>query len=716
VRTDRWIPFASPAPFEFAVTDDGTPAGVRRTPGSGERTEISYAWNRYHGGRPGEETIEFTRRIHLIAHDVPPPQVAALRDNLVWAAHRLVNERRYRLPAIQPDRTTGPHLPGPLLHLTVTFTNTRDDADTVVHLHAGVPAGGRRMRQDTWYADVHPTAHLHEILLGLGIRDDTPDPRALLLPGGPATATAPDGHTSLMGRLGDTASPYALALTPAHLQQIADVLTPYLHTSTRPVLEAEPHVRAGEPNRNGSEPQSADTVPVAVATTSEDTALLAPDAQNTELPARNLFNKPTTFRPGDVSVESITDGADQFIGISFASKKGDEGMAAWWGKQTTKYPVEKYSTLTPGQKATTVPAPWATDDPAKKPIFVYLHSGPESFKIKPAGRTLRVDGATLADVALSYPRFRQALTGRPAAPIVLLACESGKLDQPGGGAHDFRRALGAKGYDRTVYAPTETINLVPAFSGINVDGGGRFTRFGQPGGETFDPVAFERRWAKLPEGERLDRAVRQARQRMEEHGIRVPIPPDGSQPYDQISPSGQLVRRVAFHLFHKNIDGAEHTLASTAVDGRAAPALHSESRAGESTSRTTDGMVGDGLAEPPPSRASGLAVARRAAVESPIEVADAPEGAASAPREGEAIADDAEAGPGDTTSPGPPSVRPPDADRRSSARSAGEEPAVPLAAGGSVRQPSVQNVQFDVVVSFKQGSKDIEVTPGVWTL
>ncbi|MFI1400950.1 nucleic acid/nucleotide deaminase domain-containing protein [Streptomyces sp. NPDC020681] len=246
VRTDRWIPFGRrrgsaadaarrptssvppPPAFGFITGEDGRPR-VIRPDGSGERTEVSYTWAWYRGTTPLDDTVQITRRIHLIPHDTTTPdQSDELRDSLLRAVDDLVNKQHYRLPALQPDQITGPHLPGPLLHLTIEFTDTPDSADTIVRLHPGLPTSDQPMRQDTWYTGVHAAAYVHELLHGLGIRDDQPDSRALLLPGGHAPHPVPKGRASLMGPLRNVTG---LTLTPDHLKQIADTLRPHFHHS-----------------------------------------------------------------------------------------------------------------------------------------------------------------------------------------------------------------------------------------------------------------------------------------------------------------------------------------------------------------------------------------------------------------------------------------------------------------------------------------------------
>ncbi|MFD6309321.1 hypothetical protein ACFWFF_40815, partial [Streptomyces sp. NPDC060223] len=86
------------------------------------------------------------------------------------------------------------------------------------------------------------------------------------------------------------------------------------------------------------------------------------------------------------------------------------------------------------------------------------------------------------------------------------------------------------------------------------------------GGQVFDAGggvdagAFERSWGKLAEGERLERALREAR-RLVGAGVPAPLSLDGNEPFDRISPQEQLVRRVALHLYRGETDTA-HALAA----------------------------------------------------------------------------------------------------------------------------------------------------------
>ncbi|MFI5752987.1 hypothetical protein ACIBBE_45960 [Streptomyces sp. NPDC051644] len=259
VRTDRWIPFGSRTgervgvgAFEFSVSADGKPTGVRRPAGSGERTEVGYGWVWQRGGSPVDDVVLLTRRVHLSAAEVGPAELSALRGNLAEALEEVINRPRYRLPAFQPDQVQvfGPKLPGPLLRVELEFVEVPDTAHTTVRVSAGLPGPGRAMVQGLWFTGVHAAAYVHEIVHGLGVRDDRADPRMLLTPGGRGEQALAEGESSLMGPFEDRSGPPRFVLTPDHLQQITDVLAPYVHAGGQ--------IEAG-PTRDQAVPQDRDT-------------------------------------------------------------------------------------------------------------------------------------------------------------------------------------------------------------------------------------------------------------------------------------------------------------------------------------------------------------------------------------------------------------------------------------------------------------------------
>lgn len=103
-----------------------------------------------------------------------------------------------------------------------------------------------------------------------------------------------------------------------------------------------------------------------------------------------------------------------------------------------------------GEWASQSPAPW---DPGT--LFVMAHGRPQSVKLTLlGGRTVRVDGASFAKILAASKPFAQA-AGSARPSITLIACATGKLDGPGGVAHDFQRALSELGGPLQVHAPTE---------------------------------------------------------------------------------------------------------------------------------------------------------------------------------------------------------------------------------------------------------------------
>ncbi|MEU2227280.1 hypothetical protein [Streptomyces sp. NPDC018347] len=245
VRTDRWIPFGSrrrpdlPQAFAFTLAEDGALLSVRRPPGSGERTEVGYAWTWYRGTGPADDVLHLTRRIHLRADGASPAQLRAVREGLADALETHVNERYHRLPLAQADRVTGPVPPGPVLRVSAQFTDDPNAAHTVVTVRPGLPMTPHSMEQSAWYTDVYPIAWVHEFVHGLGVWDDDLDPRALLAPGGRAVQVPEEGGSSMMGPLTGSPASRRFRLTPDHLAQIAAVFAPYAHAGGAPGRQEE---------------------------------------------------------------------------------------------------------------------------------------------------------------------------------------------------------------------------------------------------------------------------------------------------------------------------------------------------------------------------------------------------------------------------------------------------------------------------------------------
>ncbi|MGW2975369.1 hypothetical protein ACWDBO_54005 [Streptomyces mirabilis] len=251
VVTDRWLPFgtgggrgdslvdgASEA-FEFGESGQGGARSVVRPPRSGERTEVQYAW-RYRESTDGAPPVlHITQRILLRpGGNATPEDLSAVRAGLEDALKNAVNQRAepYRLPDLQPGVIAGTHegsstvaLTGPVLRLHVEWVDTPEAAHFEVTVHPGLPGRGA-MNQRNWYAQVNSVALLHEYAHGLGVRDDSPGPNVLLVPGGsaPRLPQGEDGP-SLMGTLSGTTPAAAFRFTHHHLRSIAETWAPFAH-------------------------------------------------------------------------------------------------------------------------------------------------------------------------------------------------------------------------------------------------------------------------------------------------------------------------------------------------------------------------------------------------------------------------------------------------------------------------------------------------------
>ncbi|MET8560003.1 hypothetical protein ABZV75_05075 [Streptomyces flaveolus] len=349
VSTDRWIPFGSrrradlPQAFVFGLAGDGTLLSVRRPPGSGERTEVGYAWTWYRGASPVDDVLHLTRRIHLRGEGVSPEQMRGVREGLVRALETHVNEQGHRLPVSQPDRVTGPVLPGPLLRVSAEFTDDPEAAHSVVTVRPGLPGKPHSMEQSTWYTDVYPVAWVHEFVHGLGVWDDKLDSRALLAPGGRAAQVLGEGDSSVMGPLSGSPQLRRFRLTPDHLMQIAAVFAPYAHAGQIPAPRGEV-VRPADVTDAGAHMSDLSAAVDYDLIHPDDTALGVVESRPTETLWRFSKEAPESvfahgFRADDVtSVVPLHDWALENPDAQFVSTTRDSEL--WYGNKRYRYRID----------------------------------------------------------------------------------------------------------------------------------------------------------------------------------------------------------------------------------------------------------------------------------------------------------------------------------------------------------------------------------------
>ncbi|RPK33555.1 hypothetical protein [Streptomyces sp. ADI93-02] len=218
VETDRWRPISRTIdPFVWLAKPGGQ--RVVRAPKSGERVQVRYAWEWFVSAPDHSSVLSMTRRIYLSpGHGADDRDLMKVRSAATHGLEYFVNDRRHHLPALQPDvhQAADPEK-GPLLQVRVDFVDSPEGADSRVQVNAGMPTDRLPMTQDVWFSDVHPVAYVHEIMHGIGVMDDY---------------RANWSNESIMGSLRGT-DPSIYSLTSEHLQQIMDVLMPYVNNNAR---------------------------------------------------------------------------------------------------------------------------------------------------------------------------------------------------------------------------------------------------------------------------------------------------------------------------------------------------------------------------------------------------------------------------------------------------------------------------------------------------
>ncbi|MER7011912.1 DnaJ domain-containing protein [Saccharopolyspora sp. NPDC000359] len=198
-------------------------------------------------------------------------------------------------------------------------------------------------------------------------------------------------------------------------------------------------------------------------------ALGSPDASYSAGVDKN--GKLVYFKRDRVQATALKDWNDRPIGVTFQTKPEELANLQSFAK-TGNEVTRQYTRLYP--PGTTVPTPnGAAPQNAKmewakkfedEPFYLNAHAKPDSFEITTdSGEVLSVEGKTFAKVINDSAVFQSAvaenerLSGKPVSSYHLMACSAGKIDGPGGAAHDFQRTESERfGRPQPVYASTET--------------------------------------------------------------------------------------------------------------------------------------------------------------------------------------------------------------------------------------------------------------------
>ncbi|MFI0467239.1 hypothetical protein ACH347_24445 [Saccharopolyspora sp. 5N102] len=180
------------------------------------------------------------------------------------------------------------------------------------------------------------------------------------------------------------------------------------------------------------------------------------------------------FDPGEVQSWELKDSNGELIGITFVSDADErEGIQTWTEIGGTADKVNYSSPLSAddvqgmseeeweASAKKPVLLPW--DSPlgsGQNPIPINAHADETAFEVtRTDGTTVAVGGEAFAKI-VAKPAIFKALCEQQSgsASYQLLACESGKLNKPGGSAFDFQQALSKLGHGGTVFAPTEVVS------------------------------------------------------------------------------------------------------------------------------------------------------------------------------------------------------------------------------------------------------------------
>ncbi|MEV0056371.1 hypothetical protein AB0H34_38540 [Saccharopolyspora shandongensis] len=176
------------------------------------------------------------------------------------------------------------------------------------------------------------------------------------------------------------------------------------------------------------------------------------------------------FDPGEVQSWELKDSNGDLIGITFHSDADKrEDIQTWTEIGGTADKVNYSSPLSEdavqgmseeeweASAKKPVPLPWDSSlGPGQNPITINAHATATTVEVTwTDGTTVAVGGEAFAKIVAKPAIFKTLCEQQSgAASYQLLACESGKLNKPGGSAFDFQQALSKLGHGGTVFAPT----------------------------------------------------------------------------------------------------------------------------------------------------------------------------------------------------------------------------------------------------------------------
>ncbi|MGW1680414.1 scabin-related ADP-ribosyltransferase [Saccharopolyspora sp. NPDC002376] len=186
-------------------------------------------------------------------------------------------------------------------------------------------------------------------------------------------------------------------------------------------------------------------------------------SQDDDLVQGFVGGKPVYFNVGEVKAHELRSKNGELIGISFVEGDSLQDIKKWAAAAesapTTNYSVPSSdrdlvnkAVQTPDSAAQYLQSvPWNSD---RSPFVVNAHATDKFFTVTHKdGSKVKLTGDAFAKVVSNSTLF----TANQNRDYQLLACSSGKLNEPGGSAYDFQQAIAQFGHGGAVYAPSSAV-------------------------------------------------------------------------------------------------------------------------------------------------------------------------------------------------------------------------------------------------------------------
>ncbi len=187
--------------------------------------------------------------------------------------------------------------------------------------------------------------------------------------------------------------------------------------------------------------------------------------------------------PNAVRTVSLRDRNGAVVGVGLPSRIGDEATMTRFAAAAGPGDLNVYRSFADTPVGTHIDqiSPWR--GAARQPFYIDVHGDQRGFTVGlNSGEAIRVTGTQLAALTAQATAMHEAAAPSPAAPVLLLSCDTGQIAGPGGAAYDFHAGLQRiRDGNVQTYAATDRLYTNPDVGGrarIGVGHGGRIVAFG----------------------------------------------------------------------------------------------------------------------------------------------------------------------------------------------------------------------------------------------